>query len=203
MKAMLTSGDLTLKQVERFKELLGKPKIEKALFITTAAVPYGLTPKPEWLEDSLRDMRQFAEIVDETSLEEGSLVPTDLTQYGFIFVCGGNSFYLAYRLEETGFASSIRDFIERDGVYSGSSAGAIILMENIEHFALADDLKAAPKLCCGLSVVDFAVVPHADNQKYKTIMEGIAGSYRSDGKEVVLLNDDQVLIISDSSKQVV
>ncbi|MEK7564275.1 MAG: Type 1 glutamine amidotransferase-like domain-containing protein [Patescibacteria group bacterium] len=203
MRVMLTSGDLTPIQVERFKELIGKPKVEKALFITTAAVPYGLIPKPEWLEDSLRDMRQFAESIDETSLEEGSLIPENLSQYSFIFISGGNSFYLAYRLEETGLGSKIRDFITHDGVYSGSSAGAIILMNNLEHFAPADDPKAAPKLSPGLSVVDFAVVPHADNQKYKAIMEGIAGAYKNEGKEVVLLNDDQVLVINGQSKEVV
>ena len=202
MRAFLTSGNLNLEQKERFKELLGNSEDVKALFITTAAVPYGFTPKPQWLQDSLDDMRQFATSVDETTLEEDSFIPEDLDQYDFIFVSGGNSFYLAYRLQETGVASKIRDFIENGGVYSGSSAGALILMDNIEHFATADDPGAAPAICSGLSVIDFAVVPHADNQKYGMTMKGIADAYKTDGKRVVLLNDDQVLIIQDQLEEV-
>lgn len=203
MRAFLTSGRLTSSQAEKFKELIGTPTVKRALFITTAAVPYGLAPKPKWLEDSLVDMGQFVEAIDETTLEEGSFIPDDLSQYGFIFVSGGNSFYLAYRLHKTAFSSKIKDFIARHGVYSGSSAGALILMDDIAHFASADDPTAAPKIYPGLSLVKFAVVPHADSPKYMPIMNGIANSYRSDGKELFLLRDDQVLVINEGTTEMV
>ena len=73
MKAFLTSDFLEQKHFDRFKELLGKPKVSKALLITTASVPYGHNPKPDWLDKSLGEMSQFAETVDETSLEEGAI----------------------------------------------------------------------------------------------------------------------------------
>src|SRR3989344_4588071 len=102
MKAFLYSHYLEQKHFEAFKEMLGVQKVSKALFIIAAAVPYGLAPRPTWLEESLRDIKQFTESVDEMSLEEtGNL--EDLNQYGFVFVSGGNVFYLAYRLAETGF----------------------------------------------------------------------------------------------------
>jgi dipeptidase E len=203
MKLFLTSGDLTDVQGAKFRDLLGTAKARRALFITAAAVPYGLDPKPHWLESSLEDMRPFAEEIDETSLEDSSLIPKDLSTYEFIFISGGNSFYLAYRLAETGIGALIKEYIRQDGIYSGSSAGAIILMSSIDHFAPADDPSLAPKTYAGLGVLDLAVIPHADNAHYKVTMAEIAKAYEDEGLETILLNDDQVLLIDGEVRQVI
>lgn len=203
MKAFLTSHNLEKKHFDRFRELTGQTKVPKALFITTAVVPYGLNPRPEWVDESLDDMKQFAEVIEETTLEEDEHIAENLDQYGFIFVTGGNAFYLAYRFAETGFDKRIKKYIEDGGVYSGSSAGAIILMDDFEAFAPADDPSAAPKTYPGLSMIDFAFVPHADSPKYGPIMEKIAKVYQKKGYEVILLNDNQVLIIDGDKKEVI
>lgn len=48
MKAFLTSHNLKAEHFEAFKRLIGADKVNKALFITTAAVPYGFSPRPVW-----------------------------------------------------------------------------------------------------------------------------------------------------------
>ncbi|MDO8505661.1 MAG: Type 1 glutamine amidotransferase-like domain-containing protein [bacterium] len=203
MKIFLLSNNLSLSHVDPFQKLIGKLKVERALFISAAAVPYGLDPKPDWVAESLDKVKQFAEKVDETSLETYSYIPEDLSRYGFIFVSGGNTFYLAYRLAETGFDIKIKQYIDAGGVYSGSSAGAIILMDNIELFALADNPDAAPQKHPGLGVLDFALIPHIDNEKYGHVMKEVAKTYQEMGLEVVVLKDNQALLIDGQSKEVI
>jgi dipeptidase E len=203
MKAFLTSHNLKAEHFEAFTNLIGANKVTKALFITTAAVPYGFSPKPVWLEESLDAFRPYADSIDEIDLEDGETAPEDLSQYGFIFVTGGNTFYLAYRFSKTGFDKKIKEYIANGGVYSGSSAGSIILMDNIEHFAPADDPKEAPEMCPGLGLIDIAIIPHTDSEKYKDLMEGIAKKYEAQDHKTIRLNDDQVLLIKGDETKVI
>ncbi|MFZ2193478.1 MAG: Type 1 glutamine amidotransferase-like domain-containing protein [Candidatus Moraniibacteriota bacterium] len=202
MKLFLTSHYLNDKHFNAFRDLMGKHKALKALFITTASVPYGYEPKPQWLTESLDDMSILTENYDETTLEKEDFIPDDLGQYDFIFVAGGNSFYLAYRLAETGMDKKIKKYIADDGIYSGSSAGAVVLMENIEYFAPADDLSKSPRVYPGLGIISGAVIPHVDSKKYADIMQDIADKYKREGKEIFLLNDNQVLIIDSDRKNI-
>ena len=203
MKAFLTSHNLKPEHFEAFKKLIGTDKAKKALFITTAAVPYGFDPRPVWLDESLDALRPYVDSIDETTLEDGELIPEDLSQYGFVFVSGGNTFYLAYRFAKTGFGQKLKEYIKNGGVYSGSSAGSIILMDKIEYFAPADDPEKAPEKHAGLGLTDVAVIPHADSEKYKNLMESIAEKYEADGYKTIRLNDDQVLLINGDDKSVI
>ncbi len=203
MKAFLLSHNIGQKHIDLFKKIIGQPKVSKALFITTAAVPYGFDPKPEWLSESLESMSQFAETVDETSLEAGEYMPNDLSQYDFIFVSGGNTFYLAYRLAKIGLDKKIKEYINNEGVFSGSSAGSIILMDSIEHFAPADDPSKAPKIYSGLGLIDFAVIPHAKSEKYGLVMDKIAEKYKAEGIDVIPIDDNQVLVINNGNKEII
>jgi len=195
MKLFLTSHYLNNKHFNAFRNLLGKSKASKALFITTASVPYGNEPKPQWLIESLADMSILTKNYDETTLEEGDFMPENLEQYDFIFATGGNLFYLAYRLAETGMGKKIKKYIANEGIYSGSSAGAVILMKYIAYFSLADDLSKAPKVYPGLGIINKAIIPHADSEKYSDVMKNIADKYKKEGNEVLIFNDNQVLII--------
>lgn len=88
-------------------------------------------------------------------------------------------------------------------MYAGSSAGSIILMDTIEHFAPVDDPTKAPRICKGLGVIKEAVIPHADHEDYKEQMAAIANTYRADGLDVISLNDDQVYLIDGDSSKII
>jgi dipeptidase E len=202
MKLILASHLLHTKHLEELERMIGDNQVSKALFIITAAVPYGLKTKPTWLEESLNYLRPFALEIDETTLEEDSFVPSELNDYGFVFVSGGNTFYLAYKLQETGFGEKIKRYINGGGVYVGSSAGSVILMDNIEPFSLADDPRVVPKICAGLGLIEGAVVPHADNEKYKDTLGQIVTKYREMGYGITALDDNQVLFVEGNKRNV-
>ncbi len=200
MKLFLASSpNLTAVQTQALLELVGKSKLDKVLVINTGVVPYGLAPKPEWYVRSVDPLRAISTEVEEVSLIVEDIPSDSLSSYDLIFVSGGNVFYLAYQLQETGWGTKIADYIKNGGVYAGSSAGSIILMDNIEHFATEDGTTKAPAICPGLGLLSHAIVPHADNAKYSQLAADIAMKYQADGYEVTLLNDNQVLVINGES----
>lgn len=204
MKLFLASSpNLTAVQTQALLELVGKSKLDKVLVINTGVVPYGLAPKPEWYVRSVDPLRAISTEVEEVSLIVEDIPSDSLSSYDLIFVSGGNVFYLAYQLHETSWGTKIADYIKNGGVYAGSSAGSIILMDNIEHFATADDLTKAPAICPGLGLFSHAIVPHADNAKYSQLAADIAVKFQADGLKVMLLNDNQVLVINGDSSEIV
>jgi len=48
-----------------------------------------------------------------------------------------------------------------------------------------------------------AVIPHADHEKYKEVMESIAKEYRKDGLRVISLNDNQVYMIDGDISKII
>lgn len=204
MKAFLASSpSLNETQINELLRLIGKDKANKVLVITAAVVPYGLNPRPEWVDLQLEPLKFICNEMVETTLEDGDFIPEDLNEYDFIFVSGGNTFYLAYRLQKTGWDKKIVAYINNGGVYSGSSAGSIILMDNIEYFSPADDPSKAPEVCPGLNLIKEAIIPHADSEKYGELMKGIAENYRKDGYEIISLNDDKVCVIDGEEKKII
>ncbi len=204
MKAFLASSpNLNKAQTDELLRLIGKEKADRALVITAAVVPYGLNPRPDWVDKQLEPLQKICNELVETTLEDGDFVPEDVDGYDFVFVSGGNTFYLAYRLQETEWGQKLTEYINNGGVYSGSSAGSIVLMDNIEHFSPADDPAKAPRVCSGLSLIKEAIIPHADSEKYGELMRGIADSYRDDGYEIISLDDDKVFVIDGEEKKIV
>jgi peptidase E len=55
----------------------------------------------------------------------------ELSKYDAIYFCGGSSEYLLRRVNETGFKSTIKNFVDNSGVYIGVSAGSIISANNL------------------------------------------------------------------------
>ena len=54
----------------------------------------------------------------------------ELRQYDVVYLCGGNTAYLLERINDTGFAESLLEYIHGNGVVLGVSAGSIIFANN-------------------------------------------------------------------------
>lgn len=83
-------------------------------------------------------------------------------------VAGGDTFYLMEKLKESGADKVIKEFIEKGGVYIGSSAGSIVCCPTIEGAEEFDDPSLVPKLdnFDGMGVFKDAIIPHAHKEKY-------------------------------------
>ncbi len=140
MKVLLTSVGLETEEIkECFMEMAGKDmSMVKALFIPTAVVNAdAIAVLPKCMNDLLKcgipnknirvyDMHYGME------LEE-------LQQYDVVYLCGGDTYYLLERINDTKFNESLMAYINSNGLVIGVSAGSLIFTNNIpDNLGLID-----------------------------------------------------------------
>lgn len=140
MKVLLTSAGLETEEIkECFMEMAGKDmSMVKALFIPTAVVNAdAIAVLPKCMNDLLKcgipnknirvyDMHYGME------LEE-------LQQYDVVYLCGGDTYYLLERINDTKFNESLMAYINSNGLVIGVSAGSLIFTNNIpDNLGLID-----------------------------------------------------------------
>ncbi len=84
-----------------------------------------------------------------------------------IHMGGGNTFYFLNALRKAKLLPQLRTFVEKGGVLTGLSAGAIIMTENIDMAAYPefdrDENTVNLKNLSALNLVDFLFFPHFKN----------------------------------------
>src|SRR5690606_6885861 len=124
----------------------GKELKDKTVtFIPTASLVEEYTG---YVENDKNAFIELGIIVDVLNIElknEQEIAET-LSQNDFIYVSGGNTFYLLQELIKSKADKIISEQIENGKMYIGASAGSIILSKNIEYIGLVDDKTKAPEL---------------------------------------------------------
>ncbi|MES1940821.1 S51 family peptidase [Salinisphaera sp. T5B8] len=97
----------------------------------------------------------------------------------YIYVSGGNTFYLLQELRRTGADQALVRQVELGTPYLGESAGAMVIAPHIEYVRFMDDPAAAPDLdaLTGLGLIDFFPVPHYGNAPFAEAAEQIMATY--------------------------
>ena len=124
--------------------------------------------------------------------------------HDFIWIMGGNTFYLNYKIHKTGFDKTLKSAVANGLVYGGTSAGAVIAGPTIHGAENVDDLKDAPQVIWdGLGLVDFGIVPHWGMEKYAKELEKMYEEMQPYVSQVIKLsNEDAVIDIDGIQKNV-
>ncbi|MFY9070203.1 Type 1 glutamine amidotransferase-like domain-containing protein [Aliarcobacter butzleri] len=124
-------------------------------------------------------------------------INSKLRNNDFIYITGGNTFFLLQELKKTGADKIIIDEINKGKLYIGESAGAIVTSANIEYAKRMDDLKKAPNLTefNGLNLVDFYVIPHYTNFPFEKTVEKIIEDCSSKLNLSPISNKDAILVV--------
>lgn len=176
-------------------------KGQKVLFIKTAAETEEGDKK--WFEDDKNALRKIGlDPVDYTIAgKKDSDFVKDFQGIHYVFVSGGNTFYLLEKAQESGFIPFIAHFMQEDNVYFGSSAGAAIAGADIYPILNLDEEAKAPKLkgYKGFGFTDLCLLPHWGSEKFKDryLNKGLAHAY-SNKYKLVLLTDNQFLYVESS-----
>lgn len=176
------------------------PVGKKAILIPTAGDPY--------------DNRDFVE-ADKLALEKYGLnvvemdvknkdeeeIRKAIDEADVVLVAGGDTFYLMEKLKESGADKIIKKFIEKGGVYIGSSAGSIVCCPTIEGAEEFDDPSLAPRLdnFDGMGVFKDVIIPHTHKEKYFERVKRATKKLESKGYKVHPLTDDDVLFFDGGS----
>ena len=121
-----------------------------------------------------------------------------------IHLTGGNTYYFLHWLRKRGMLAPLRQYVARDGVLIGVSAGAILMTPDIATAALCGDepLEGETDIAA-LHLVDFAFVPHFGEipsdlvalQAYSQSRQvDVYACRHGDG---IVVEDDQVKCIGD------
>ena len=115
----------------------------------------------------------------------------------FIYVAGGNTFYLLQELRKSGVDELIKQHIKANKVYIGESAGSIIMSPNIEYIKEMDDITMGPELTdyVGFGFISEYPLPHVGNKYLNEAVEAIQSTY---GKTLTLhpFTDEETFIIN-------
>jgi len=144
--------------ISRFRDMLQKPFAEATvLFIPTAAMQdeqkaNAITAR---LKNELLAMGFLSENIEIHDID-GSLTEDAAMKFDVIYLTGGNTPYLIWRVREAGFGEIIKKMIYANKVYIGMSAGSMLLMPNINF----DDIENP--LFAGLGLIKAYFTVHCE-----------------------------------------
>lgn len=199
MKLYLTSYAMTTmaKIIEHEGRDLAK---KKAIFIPTAGDPYN---NRDFVEADRIALEKYGLDVVEMDVKNRSEeeIREAINGSDIVLVAGGNTFYLMEKLKKSGADKVIKEFIEKGGMYIGSSAGSIICCPTIDGAEEFDDPSLAPKLdnFDGMGIFKDVIIPHTQKKKYFERIKKTTEKLKSKGYKVYQLTDDNVLFFDGNS----
>lgn len=178
------------------RDFVGK----KAIFIPTAGDPYD---NKDFIEADRIALEKYGLDIVEMDIKNKNEeeIRKAIFSADIILVAGGDTFYLMAKLKESGADKVIKDFIEKNGIYIGSSAGSIICCPTIEGAEEFDNPNLAKGLnnFDGMGVFKDVIIPHAQKEKYFERIRNATERLESKGYKVYTLTDDNVLFFDGDS----
>ena len=175
---------------------------KKVTFIPTAS----LTEEVRFYVGAGKEaLENLGLVVDELEVSTSAKIEIEnkLKSNDYIYITGGNTFFLLQELKRTGTDKLIIEQINLGKIYIGESAGSIVASRNIEYTKDMDNCEAAPNLdsYSSLGVVEFYPVPHHTNFPFKDSVERIISSYE-DELELCPISNNQAIIVSGNKHEV-
>ena len=178
-------------------------KNKRITFIPTASVP---EEYKAYVTNDRKAFEKLGIIIEELNISNTgtSQIEQVIKKNDFIYISGGNTFYLLQELKTSGADKIILKEIKKGKPYIGASAGSIIMSKNIEYVEKMDDKVKAKNLddYNALNVVAFYTLPHHTNEPFKKSVEEIMVDYKDkidlipiSNTEVIQVNGENIKII--------
>ncbi|MDO5104996.1 peptidase E [Capnocytophaga sp.] len=179
-----------------FEEFIGLGNDGKRVtFIPTGSLTEKVT---FYVKAGKKALEKMGLIVDELEISTATSdeIKQKLQTNDFIYVTGGNTFFLLQEMKKSGADKIITEEILKGKTYIGESAGSMILSPNIEYVTKMDSTKEAPELqsFSALNVIDFCPVPHYTNFPFVKAVEKIIVTY-GDTLDLYPITNSQAICI--------
>lgn len=119
----------------------------------------------------------------------------------YVFIEGGNVFFLLQELRRSRADKLIIEHISRGKPYIGASAGSVIVSEDVGYVKDMDEPDAAPDLngdFSALAIVDFCIVPHYTDFPFQEIAGKIVKEYSGKLDLCPISNNQAVVVDGDT-----
>jgi len=151
--------------------------------------------------EALKRMGFDVQIYDIAGKSEAQ-IRTDLTKYKYMYVEGGNTFYLLKHSNLCNFAQFVRDQIKSGMVYISTSAGSVIAGSDTSSNSRPGKTAIDYGLndSSGYKLVNFNILPHwgAQAKKDAYLNFKIPQSYKEDFPYIFLSDKQYVEVINNS-----
>jgi dipeptidase E len=180
-------------------ELAGK----SITFIPTACAPERVKSHVKSGKKALQKLGLAVDVLELTTASVDAISST-LRKNDFIYISGGNTFFLLQELRRMGADKLVAEQIEAGKLYVGESAGAVILSPNIDYAQYYDDPAKAPDLtdCAGLGIVDFYPCPHYTNFPFRGAVNTLIAQYKTE-RPLNPISNSQAILVSNTDVRVV
>lgn len=180
-----------------FKNSIKDSLIGKTItFIPTASKPEEVT---FYVDNDRLAFEKLGMKVEILNIEQESyeMIEKTLNKNDYIFISGGNTFYLLQELRKSQADKIISNLIKQGKPYIGSSAGSIILALDIEYIKNMDDSSKAPELTDtkAMGIINFSILPHFGEEPFSEVTQQIFSNFH---QKIVLvpLNNKQFIYIN-------
>ncbi|CAA0144571.1 putative enzyme [Tenacibaculum maritimum] len=150
-----------------------------------------------YVENDKQALKKLGITIDELDISKETLnvITEKIEKNDFIYVSGGNTFYLLQELKKSGADKVISNAVMKGKIYIGASAGSIIMSANIEYVEKMDNKEKGNLANFGaLNIVDFYPVPHHTNEPFKKVVENILNEYKEKIKLIPISNTEVIEI---------
>jgi len=130
----------------------------------------------------------------------------DLSVFDYIYMSGGDTFYLLEKSLESGFVDVVRNLVINQGkTYIGTSAGSIICGEKCPDYLLDEAIHVMDMDRTGYGLVNFTILPHWGSVgfKEKYLDKRLSIAYKLDQVPLLLLTDTQYVHVQDDAMSIV
>ncbi|MEK5485128.1 Type 1 glutamine amidotransferase-like domain-containing protein [Lysinibacillus sp. FSL M8-0355] len=201
LKMFLASSFIDV--VELFEKFADEDLQGKTVtFIPTASIPEEVT---HYVNTAREGFKKLGVVIEDLDVAVGSPeeIKEKLERNDFIYVSGGNTFFLLQELRKSGADKIIKEQVDSGKMYIGESAGAIITSPNIEYIRFMDDKEKATQLKTfeGLNLMKFYPVPHYSNDPFKESASAIIAHYSStlnllpiSNTQVIKVKENEVIV---------
>ena len=187
-----------------FEAYIKKFSCEKSVtFIPTASL---VEEVDFYVEEALAVFKRLHFQIDrlDISAEDPEVIAATLEKNDFIYVSGGNTFYLLEQLYQSGTFDLLLHQLHNGKMYIGESAGAAITSATIDYMAALDDRSKAPSLLTdkGLNLIPYYPLPHYKEEPFSEITTTLFANNR-DKKDLIPLKNNEALLVNGTTFKVV
>ncbi|QQP14447.1 Type 1 glutamine amidotransferase-like domain-containing protein [Lysinibacillus agricola] len=178
-------------------------KGKRVTFIPTASAVEEEIHYVESAKVVFEELGMIVEVLDISNTDK-SEAGKILKNNDFIYVSGGNTFFLLQELKRSEIDQLIIEQINSGKIYIGESAGSIIMAPDIDYVKYIDEKGKARQLesTKGLNLISIYPVPHYGHEFFNSMIDEVITNYNNK-IPLTLISNSQVILVRDDDIEVI
>lgn len=209
MKHLFLTSSIGIQGIgESIRVKLGHDRPLKTVFINTP-VEGDDQSDLSWVEEERVELNKNNFITFDYSITGKNLsqINIDLKDLDVIYISGGNEFYLKEKSNESHFEEFVRNFVDKGGLYIGTSCGSIIAGSDMTPLLKLSDheVLSKPIDSVGYGLVDFTILPHwgSDDFRDRWLNEDSFNYMFQSKTKIIALSNDEYVEVKDDKYRIV